>query len=111
LISVVLAHAREELLEIDTWVMSCRVLQRGVEQCLLNHLHFLARQLGLKAIRGMYIPTAKNQLVRDHYARLGFTRIGTENGEAIGWELRLAEDWRPLPHFIKERRNGGTVKD
>jgi FkbH-like protein len=111
LISVVLAHAREELLEIDTWVMSCRVLQRGVEQCLLNHLHFLARQLGLKAIRGMYIPTAKNQLVQDHYAKLGFTRIGTENGEATGWELRLAEDWRPLPHFIKERRNGGTVKD
>jgi FkbH-like protein len=111
LISVVLAHVREEVLEIDTWVMSCRVLQRGVEQCLLNQLCLLAKERGLKAIRGDYIPTSKNELVRDHYAGLGFTRMGNENGGTIGWELRLTQDWRPLPHFIKERTNIGRVKE
>ena len=59
--------------------MSCRVLKRGVEQFLLNHLVEFARSRGLRALRGEYIPTAKNGLVRDHYANLGFTRLDRDD--------------------------------
>src|SRR6266487_496537 len=111
LISVVLARVLEDVLEIDTWVMSCRVLKRGVEQCLLNHLCLLANELGLKAVRGEYIPTSKNELVRDHYARLGFTTMKNGTGGTICWELKLTQGWRPLPHFITERTNNGTIKE
>ena len=72
LISVVLGHVQQDVLEIDTWLMSCRVLKRGVERFLLNYLCEEAVARKLKCIRGEYIPTARNELVRNHYAELGF---------------------------------------
>ena len=109
--SCLILEKQNDVLFIDTWVMSCRVLKRGVEQCMLNQLCLLAKKRRLKAVRGEYIPTSKNELVRDHYARLGFTRMRNGNSGAIGWELRLTGDWQPLPHFIKEETNDGTIKE
>jgi FkbH-like protein len=102
LISVLLACVRGEALEIDTWLMSCRVLKRGVEQFLLNHLCSLAHEAGLKVVRGEYIPTAKNSLVRDHYAGLGFTQAGQSDGGHTYWELPLPSPGQPRTTFIEE---------
>lgn len=102
LISVLLAEARGDALYIDTWLMSCRVLKRGVEQCLLNHLVDAARARGLSRIIGDYIPTAKNLLVKDHYANLGFTHLQQGDDGASRWELNVTESWNPLPHHIQE---------
>lgn len=59
-------------LVIDTWLMSCRVLGRNVEACTLNLLVEQARSLGACRLVGDYVPTAKNDMVKNHYARLGF---------------------------------------
>ncbi len=75
LISVLLAKREDDALVIDTWLMSCRVLKRGVETLLHNYLCRWARQHGLHRIRGEYIATAKNGIVKDHYVGLGFFRI------------------------------------
>src|SRR5438105_6834911 len=95
LISVLLARVGEQALEIDTWLMSCRVLKRGVEQFLLNHLVDIARARGITTIRGEYVPTAKNALVREHYAALGFTRAHADEDGRTVWELVLSADWTP----------------
>ncbi|MCZ2078809.1 MAG: HAD-IIIC family phosphatase [Bryobacterales bacterium] len=58
--------------EIDTWLMSCRVLKRQVEQETLNEIARLARLHSCAEIRGVYIPTAKNGMVRDLYPQMGF---------------------------------------
>lgn len=101
LICVVLACMRLDVLDIDTWLMSCRVLKRGVEHFVLNYLCDLARKRHLSSIRGEYIPTAKNDLVRNHYAELGFHKIEMKpNGHTV-WELPLA-GFKPLPNFIKQ---------
>jgi FkbH-like protein len=102
LISVVLAFARDGVLEIETWVMSCRVLKRGVEAFVLNALVRVARERGLSAITGEYIPTAKNGLVKDLYAALGFTQQSAGQGGTTVWRLPLDADWQPHPHFISE---------
>lgn len=107
LISVVLAKAVGDVLEIDTWLMSCRVLKRGVEHFLLNHLAEQARARGLSALRGEYIPTAKNGLVRDHYANLGFARSGGDDSGRTTWILRLDDGWTPFPTFITEAPRDG----
>jgi FkbH-like protein len=60
---------------IDTWLMSCRVLGRQVEPTTLNLAASLAQELGAQRLIGEYIPTSKNGMVRDHYARLGFTAV------------------------------------
>src|SRR5262249_24459052 len=58
LIGVLLARAEGDALVIDTWLMSCRVLKRGVECLVLNHLVEAAAGLGLGRLVGEYIPTA-----------------------------------------------------
>jgi FkbH-like protein len=76
-----------DVLEIDTWLMSCRVLGRGVERMVLRELAHLARRRGVTKLIGRYAPTAKNGMVRDHYDKLGFRLIErAESGETL-WEL------------------------
>jgi FkbH-like protein len=72
LISVVILKRVERSLFIDTWLMSCRVLKRGVETFVLNEAVEVARRVGADTLIGEYLPTAKNALVKEHYPRLGF---------------------------------------
>jgi FkbH-like protein len=101
LISVILGQVQGDVLEIDTWVMSCRVLKRGVERFAINHLCDVACERGLKSIRGQYIPTPRNDLVRNHYAELGFANVETRSDGHSFWQLSLA-DREPLSNFIKK---------
>ncbi|WKN42335.1 HAD-IIIC family phosphatase [Tunicatimonas pelagia] len=73
IISVLILEKKgEATLFVDTWIMSCRVLKRGVEYFALNKLVEIAKKHQAKQLRGEYLPTAKNGLVKDHYADLGF---------------------------------------
>lgn len=102
LISVLLANrVAERELVIDTWLMSCRVLKRGVEEYLRNYLCRMARERGVTSIVGEYIPTAKNAMVRDHYARLGFQLASTDDRGHTWWRLATA-DADELKTFISE---------
>lgn len=73
LIAIVIGAVREDELVIDTLLMSCRVLKRQVEEEIFNELLCLARAHRVSRIRGVYLPTAKNGMVRDLYTTLGFT--------------------------------------
>jgi FkbH-like protein len=92
LISVLIARIEGKALIIDTWLMSCRVLKRGVENFLLEIILGFSQQRHLDRILGDYIPTAKNALVRDHYKSLGFEQVKEEAEGQTHWEL-------PVPHF------------
>ncbi|HEV2444694.1 MAG TPA: HAD-IIIC family phosphatase, partial [Candidatus Sulfopaludibacter sp.] len=88
MISVVICRrAENETWEIDTWLMSCRVLGRKVEYMVLRKILEHARGAGIRSLRGVYIPTARNKLVEDHYARLGFTRESQEASGVTRWVL------------------------
>ena len=73
IVSVLIGMRRGEALFIDTWLMSCRVIGRGVERFAFNRFVARARELGVKTIVGRYEPTAKNGLVKDLYPRFGFS--------------------------------------
>ncbi|MBS1028335.1 HAD-IIIC family phosphatase [Gluconobacter albidus] len=76
LIAVVIGRdADEGIVEIDTWLMSCRVLGRGVEEATLSVIAAQARARGAVALRGIYLPTSKNNMVADMYSRLGFALL------------------------------------
>jgi FkbH-like protein len=100
LISVVLLRRGGDTLTIDTWIMSCRVLQRGVEQFVLNEIVAVARREGVRRIAGTYIPTPKNGMVEHHYPRLGFELAGTDGGKTL-WTLPVEPGLPDLPHFIE----------
>lgn len=73
--AIIMKRKSQEHLFIDTWIMSCRVLKRGVEHFLLNEIIMIAKKEGFKYIEGEYIPTAKNGIVKNHYAQLGFESL------------------------------------
>jgi FkbH-like protein len=104
MISTVVCRRDGQRCDVDSWIMSCRVLGRRVEEAILEHLVAQVRMLGVTEIIGRYIPTARNDLVRDHYNRLGFAQIAAENGETV-W--RLAVDsycGKDLPMTVHVRR-------
>lgn len=98
MISVIICRTRSEATwEIDTWLMSCRVLGRGVEQMVLRELLRQASNIGIRKLIGIYRPTERNALVRDHYARLGFTQIKGDEGGVTWWALDAATEIEPAP--------------
>ena len=101
LISVLLAKREEDALVVDTWLMSCRVLKRGVETMMHNVLCRLALQHGIRSIRGEYVPTAKNGIVKDHYANLGFTEVAADENRTA-WEFAIGDNWQPQITQIAE---------
>jgi FkbH-like protein len=88
MISVVICACRpESAWEIDTWLMSCRVLGRRVENMVLLEVVQHARRRGIRKLKGRYIPTGRNNLVEHHYAKLGFTQTRQEDDGTTLWEL------------------------
>ncbi len=99
-IGLMVAYRNGRALEIDTWLMSCRVLGRGVEAATLNLLAERAAEMGCTSLIGEYRATAKNSMVRDHYGNLGFALLeGAEDG-ITRWELPLAA-YEPQPTHMK----------
>ncbi|MBN9379407.1 MAG: HAD-IIIC family phosphatase [Chitinophagaceae bacterium] len=73
---VILKNENKDTLFIESWFMSCRVLKRGMENFVLNTIAGHAKQQGFAYLKGEYIPTAKNEMVRRHYQDLGFREAG-----------------------------------
>ena len=95
-------HANATI-NIDTWLMSCRVMGRGVEYACLNAFVAYAAEMGASEIAGKYIPTAKNGMVRELYARCGFQRITEDAGGNSSWRLQVPT-FMPLDTTIKQHR-------
>jgi FkbH-like protein len=77
--------------EIDTWLMSCRVLGRKVENAVLDHIVEHARSAGIRKLVGIYRPTDRNKLVADHYEKLGFAKIDEDEFGVSRWELWIVD--------------------
>ncbi|HVP72507.1 MAG TPA: HAD-IIIC family phosphatase, partial [Phycisphaerales bacterium] len=86
LVSMIIAKRVDGgVMDVDTWLMSCRVIGRTVESELLSHVSEAARRLGCTAIRGTYIPTAKNGMVKDIFAQFGFEKKSTAADGTTTW--------------------------
>jgi FkbH-like protein len=83
LIGVILCRPGEHAhtWQVDTWLMSCRALGRQMERFMFDRLIEAAQSSGVRLLRGVYKPTAKNALVRELYDRLGWQRASESDGE------------------------------
>jgi FkbH-like protein len=103
LISVVVLEKRQGYLFIENWLMSCRVLKRGMEEFVLNVIMQVAGREGFERVVGEYLPTEKNQLVKDHYGKLGFA---AENGQ---WVMRTTDYVERKTHIALALEVGGRT--
>jgi FkbH-like protein len=105
MISVVICRPSGADWEIDTWLMSCRVLKRRVEEQILQHLLKKAHDAGVSRLIGVYRPTPRNGLVADHYRNLGFEKQADTGEGAEIWSIDVETAMRsasPLLPFILE---------
>ena len=112
MISVVICRpAGNEAWEIDTWLMSCRVLGRKVEHMVLRKILEHARAAGIRKLIGTYRPTGRNKLVVDHYPKLGFLKMREEESGLTEWELLVEStiDWDGLPMKVVSSGFASTV--
>jgi len=86
--------------EIDTWLMSCRVLGRGVEQMVLREILHHAKARGVKRLLGRYFPTERNGLVREHFKKLGFELVAQDESENTTWQLETDVEIDPAPMAV-----------
>ena len=100
-ISLAVGEIRGEELHIILWLMSCRVLKRGVEDLMLDTLVDSAKKSGCRKLIGYYYPTAKNSMVKELYSRFGFTLISQDESNNTTWELKT-EEYKPGKIFIRK---------
>jgi len=105
IIGAVICVMRPTEWEIDTWLMSCRVLNRKVEEAICNRIVEDARRAGATRIIGTFAPTGRNDMVKGLYERLGFERgAGTRDGEQ--WVLAVG---RFVPFDVPFRESAAAV--
>ena len=90
---VILKQEDFETVFIETWFMSCRVLKRTMENFVLNALVDFCKENEFKILKGEYIPTSKNEMVKDHYLNLGFNEINAF------WVLNISGYQEKLNHI------------
>ena len=104
IIGIVMGKPDGDLLKLDTWLMSCRVLGRQVEEATMNLVAEEAAGLGASRLTGEYLPTKKNGMVREHYRKLGFTCNEMRADGASIWSLTLS-DYTAFATHITTMRN------
>ena len=107
LVSVLIGSVSGETLEVDLWLMSCRVLNREMEFAMFDALVEQCQGRGIRRIVGVYIPSKKNSMVAGHYAGLGFTRFNESSGDQELWQYDIPQAYSVRTRFI--RRTAQTL--
>ncbi len=103
-VSVVIGKKNGKELDLELWLMSCRVLKRDMEFAMLDTLVEKCREQGIEVINGYYYPTAKNGMVKELYRTFGFEKVSEdENGNTV-WKLAAA-DYKKRNHVINVHGN------
>ncbi len=102
IIGVVICKVHPTEWEIDTWLLSCRVLQRKVEEAICNRIVEDAKRAGAKKVIGTFLSTERNSIAKDLFQRLGFDSSGvTQDGTR--WVLDV-DRFTPFDVPIAQRR-------
>jgi FkbH-like protein len=100
LVSVMIGHVSNETVEVDLWLMSCRVLNREFELAMFDAFVEECQSRGVDNIRGVYIPSKKNGMVAGLYGSLGFVREGVDPGDRHLWSYILPSEYAPKTRHI-----------
>ena len=109
LTGVAVACKGPETWELDTFLLSCRVLGRGVEDALLEYVVEQARRTGAQQLRGRFVPTPKNAPAATFYESRGFELRGEDDDGATLWERSLTDvETVDYPAWLSVEKMEGT---
>jgi FkbH-like protein len=104
IVGLMMARIVEDALDIDTFLLSCRVIGRTVETSMLAYLCEQSLQRRLKRLRGTVIATAKNEPCRDLYQRHDFSQVPQAVPGQTSWELDIAQRQIDFPQWFQVKR-------
>jgi FkbH-like protein len=90
-VSVVIGHIKGNTLDMELWIMSCRVLKRDMEFAMLDELIMEAKKRNITLVRGFYYPTVKNAMVKNFYGVMGFDKVSEDEAGNSVWEFHIPE--------------------
>ena len=99
IVSVMIGKIDNDIMDVELWLMSCRVLRRGMEYAMMDNLIKKAREKGVKIIRGHYCKTAKNNMVKELYGEMGFDKVSENEYGDSKWTTETAKQHK-LNYFI-----------
>ncbi len=106
-VTVLAGHIEGAALHLDLWVMSCRVLKRGMEHAMLDALVAACLAKGISQIVGYYYKTEKNKMVADFYPQQGFALLAQQGSDSV-WSLAIGAGYQPKNKLIAV--NGGQIE-
>jgi FkbH-like protein len=101
LVSVVVGQIVDGVLQIDLWLMSCRVLNREMEFAMFDALVEECQLREIRKIVGVYIPSKKNSMVAGHYASLGFNAMSGTSDVGDWWSYDVPLTFSPRTRHIR----------
>lgn len=96
IVTSIIGHVQGDVMDIDLWIMSCRTFKRKLEHAMFDQLVAAAAAKGVKKIVGHYYPTAKNLLVKDFYATIGFEKVDEDEKGNCTFEFTAFQGYQPL---------------
>lgn len=103
-VSVVIGKKDGKTLNMELWLMSCRVLKRDMELAMLDTLVEKCREQGIETIKGYYYPTAKNGMVRELYKTFGFDKVSEDEQGNTVWQMNV-DGYEKQNHVIRVHGN------
>lgn len=101
IVGVAVMHYRGDICEIDSFLLSCRVIGRTIETAFLAFIAEQAYQKNAQRLAGWFLPTKKNEPAKNFYSSHGFTMVQEKDGASY-WEFDLTGDKKILsPPWIK----------
>jgi FkbH-like protein len=100
LVGAMLTRDSGDVCEVDTFLLSCRVISRTVETAMLAFLVEECRKRGIPVLDGWYFPTAKNAPCKDLYAQHGF-QIAETQGKNVRWRLHADAATIAYPAWLR----------
>ena len=96
IVTIFIAKIKKRRLEIKSWLMSCRVFNRNLEIALFDQLIILCKKKGIENIHGTFIPSDKNNIVKNFYASLNFKKNGKNK-----WKFKVEKKYKKQEKIIK----------
>lgn len=109
LVGVAITRDRDAVCEVDTFLLSCRVIGRSVETALLSYLAARARARGNRELEGWFLPTKKNAPAKEFYSTHGFKMVG-QNDKGSLWRLDLTNLSIHCPEWVEIISTDGEQK-
>jgi FkbH-like protein len=100
IVGVAISRDIEKICEIDTFLLSCRVIGRTVESALIFFMVEQARARQMRQLQGAFCATGKNTMVKDFYPLHGFQKLSGDGVQSL-WVLDLRKHTARCPEWIK----------